>query len=177
MEFAYAADFIFTTTIPSLRHGNDGLIFTSRRAPYKTGTCEDILKWKPLNENTVDVLVRLSDASWPETPDEIPLVDGLIKLKEGFGLFKQIKVPRKTLESLGLQTIDDLDRKVVEVGLEEDGISWSLRRIRDDKDGPNYVTVVESIMESIEDAVSEEALLEYMPCVRKEWKQRAKLGM
>ena len=45
---------IFTHIIPNLMHHNDGLILTLNGCPYFPGTCEDILKWKPLEQNTID---------------------------------------------------------------------------------------------------------------------------
>ena len=37
-----------------LVHENDGMIFTVNRCPYYPGTCEEIVKWKPLHMNTID---------------------------------------------------------------------------------------------------------------------------
>lgn len=45
---------IFTQIIPKLPHENDGLIFTKEFCPYYPGTCEEILKWKPQELNTID---------------------------------------------------------------------------------------------------------------------------
>ncbi|KAH0574550.1 MRNA capping enzyme alpha subunit [Spironucleus salmonicida] len=42
-----------------LLHHSDGLIFTKVRAGYQVGTTHDIQKWKPLNQNSVDLLVQL----------------------------------------------------------------------------------------------------------------------
>jgi mRNA-capping enzyme len=37
-----------------LEHENDGLIFTVDLCPYYPGTCEEILKWKPIELNSID---------------------------------------------------------------------------------------------------------------------------
>jgi mRNA capping enzyme, catalytic domain len=42
-----------------LLHENDGLIFTVDQCPYYPGTCDDIIKWKPLHMNTVDFQFKL----------------------------------------------------------------------------------------------------------------------
>lgn len=45
---------IFDHILPKLEHENDGLIFTVDAAPYYMGKCPHILKWKPLELNTID---------------------------------------------------------------------------------------------------------------------------
>lgn len=37
-----------------LIHENDGLIFTLDACPYYPGTCNEIIKWKPVHMNTID---------------------------------------------------------------------------------------------------------------------------
>ena len=78
-EFSYGLEKMFKEIIPKVKqlHGNDGLIFTCRNTPYKTGTDEHILKWKPPSENTVDFLLHISypevdpDPSDPD-PSSVP---------------------------------------------------------------------------------------------------------
>jgi hypothetical protein len=41
-----------------LPHENDGLIITMDNCPYYPGTCEQILKWKPVELNTIDFLFK-----------------------------------------------------------------------------------------------------------------------
>jgi len=49
---------IFENIIPKLRHENDGLIFTKEECPYYPGTCEEIIKWKPKELNTIDFILK-----------------------------------------------------------------------------------------------------------------------
>jgi hypothetical protein len=42
MGRAYAVDEIFSVVIPTLQHGNDGLIFTRVNTPYTPGTDENM---------------------------------------------------------------------------------------------------------------------------------------
>jgi len=37
-----------------LKHENDGFIFTVDACPYYAGTCQDIMKWKPMHLNSID---------------------------------------------------------------------------------------------------------------------------
>jgi hypothetical protein len=43
-----------------LEHENDGLIFTVDQCPYYPGTCDQILKWKPIQLNSIDFILRAS---------------------------------------------------------------------------------------------------------------------
>eukprot|EP00924_Labyrinthula_sp_SR-Ha-C_P011305 snap_masked-scaffold_36-processed-gene-0.27-mRNA-1 protein AED:0.45 eAED:0.45 QI:0/0/0/0.5/1/1/2/0/424 len=46
--------FALDKVLDNLEHENDGLIFTENNLPFIIGTCEGILKWKPIELNTVD---------------------------------------------------------------------------------------------------------------------------
>jgi len=50
---------VLSAVLPALFHENDGLIFTRDDEPYKIGTCDFILKWKPLHLNSVDFLLEV----------------------------------------------------------------------------------------------------------------------
>jgi mRNA guanylyltransferase len=54
---------IFTHILPNLAHENDGLILTMNDCPYYPGTCQEILKWKPKELNTIDFELRLIEGS------------------------------------------------------------------------------------------------------------------
>lgn len=43
----------------SLLHEPDGLIFQPAEQPYQAGVCPDVLKWKPLNLNSVDFRMKI----------------------------------------------------------------------------------------------------------------------
>ncbi|PQE14340.1 hypothetical protein CJF30_00006910 [Rutstroemia sp. NJR-2017a BBW] len=61
MQFSYAVEMMFRQILPSLPHGNDGLIFTCRSTEYKHGTDQHILKWKPESENMESVIESIRD--------------------------------------------------------------------------------------------------------------------
>lgn len=90
-EFSYALEKMFKEVIPKVKqlHGNDGLIFTCKNTPYKFGTDQHILKWKPPSDNTVDFLLHIN---WAKTepdlddPDQSPQED-YHAFPESFGLY------------------------------------------------------------------------------------------
>lgn len=46
-----------------LSHKPDGLIFQPKLEPYKAGRCDDVLKWKPADENSVDFQLKITEES------------------------------------------------------------------------------------------------------------------
>ena len=46
--------YAFNDPLRKLSHGNDGIIFTPARDPYRPYTCPALLKWKPSNMNSID---------------------------------------------------------------------------------------------------------------------------
>jgi len=59
------AKFLLSNLIDAnkLEHQNDGLIFTVDDCPYYPGTCDEILKWKPVELNSIDF--KLQTTSHP----------------------------------------------------------------------------------------------------------------
>jgi mRNA guanylyltransferase len=88
---SYSIETVFSQTIPTLKHGNDGLIFTCAESGYVVGTDQRMcvpshlththyfsdltlsrLKWKPPSENSIDFKLELRFpplAGRPEEPD------------------------------------------------------------------------------------------------------------
>lgn len=51
-------EYLLNYYIKNIPHNNDGLIFTRVfDSPYKPGTCDYIIKWKPPQMNSIDFLV------------------------------------------------------------------------------------------------------------------------
>ena len=170
-------DNMFKNVLPRLPHGNDGLIFTCKNTPYKFGTDDHILKWKPPHENTVDFKLRLGQ--FPEF-DPQDGEDGLIPdydaMPDRFLLLVLYEKRRheafqhdlhvdedewESLKALGEQ----LDGRIIECFREDSG-RWRYKREedgrprwRDDKSGANHISTVNSVLESIEDPVTENDLI------------------
>lgn len=211
-EFSYGVEVMFKEIIPKVKelHGNDGLIFTCRSTPYKVGTDEHILKWKPPEENTVDFLLRIHWQEFepdPSDPDQSPVID-YDALPRRFELlvfygdnddyrrWADLYLTPKEWSDLKAMN-KPLQDAVVECWLEPassastsspstnngghytNGNSaphderWRFHRIRDDKLNANHITTVKSVMESIQDGVSEADLMRAAGRIRDAWKRRA----
>lgn len=187
MQFSYAAEMMFTQILPSLPHGNDGLIFTCRSTEYKPGTDPHILKWKPESENSVDF--RLSLEFPRVTPDErdvaegvtqpyldydaVPVCNLLVYAGDGqddpwYALMYLEEEEWEELKSLQ-QPLDD---RVVECYMDEMK-RWRYMRFRDDKKEANHTSTVAGVIESITDRVTSEDLIAAAKGIRDEWKRRA----
>ncbi|KAI8720826.1 MRNA-capping enzyme subunit alpha [Fusarium sp. LHS14.1] len=187
-QLAYGIEMMFKQVLPSLKHGNDGLIFTCRNTPYKNGTDPHILKWKPPEENTVDFRLRLTfplvepdeeERSEGITEpfidyDSVPKSDLWVYLGdsgERYERFASVYITEEEweiLKSLG----DPLNNRVVECNLDDQG-RWRIVRFRDDKSEANHTSTVKSVLESINDRVTEQDLYKAAGRIRDNWKARA----
>ena len=186
MEFSYGIEMMFRDILPYLPHGNDGLIFTCRNSPYKFGTDENILKWKVANENSIDFRLMLD---WPMIePDEdeeregttspypdydaTPIFNLSAFMGEGqyswYGTMYVEPAEWESLKSLG-QPLDD---RIVEC-YQDDRNRWRFLRFRDDKHEANHISTVASVIESIQDRISQDDLIRNAKRIRDEWKKRA----
>lgn len=187
MQFSYAIETMFRDILPNLKHGNDGLVFTCRTTEYKHGTDNHILKWKPVEENTVDFRLHLH---FPTVePNETDIAEGVTKpyvdydsvpdadlmvfqgnVREPYQFFAKLYMTQDEWEALKAAG-DPLQDRVVECGIDPEG-RWRLHRFRDDKSEANYIDVVKNVMESIEQAVSKEELLAAAKSIREQHKIR-----
>lgn len=174
---AYSLRQMFYNVLPTLKHGNDGLIFTCKSTPYKFGTDDHILKWKPPHENTIDFKLRLSEFPMFDPNDEfagkIPDYNApprpfqlLVQQNDNnYQYFADLAITDAEWETLkGLN--QRLDGRIIECYRTPEG-QWKYKaeadgtpRWRDDKKHANHVSTVKSVLASIEKPVTEEMLLE-----------------
>ena len=185
-ELGYGIEKVFKEVLPSLPHGNDGLIFTCRTTPYHHGTDEHILKWKPAHENSIDFRLFFE---WPLIgADNEDLKNGDMEpyhdffSKPTFHLFIHHGTGQD--EPYATMTVDDaqweemkasneaLDERIVECYLDKEG-KWRFMRFRDDKYEANHISVLNSVIETIQDAVTDKDLMRCAGKIREEWKKRA----
>lgn len=189
-QLAYGIEMMFKQVLPNLKHGNDGLIFTCRNTPYKHGTDPHILKWKLPEENTIDCRLRLN---FPTVePDEEERREGITESfvdydsvppaelyiytgdsgPERYEFFRDALITEEEWEILkGLG--DPLQDRIVECNVDEHE-NWRIVRFRDDKGESNHKSTVISVLESINDRVSDKDLYKAAGRIRDSWKARDK---
>ncbi|KAM4694089.1 mRNA-capping enzyme [Discoglossus pictus] len=128
-------------------HEMDGLIFQPI-GKYKPGRCDDILKWKPPNMNSVDFRLKITR------------VGGEGLLTQNVGLlyvgsydrpFSQIKVSKD---------LKQYDNKIIECKFENN--CWVFMRQRVDKSFPNSYETALAVCNSIQNPVTKEILFEFI---------------
>lgn len=198
-EFSYALPKMFHEIIPSVKklHGNDGLIFTCKNTPYRPGTDDHILKWKPPEENTIDFLLHIA---WPkmepdpDDPDQSPQEDFLAFPQE-FGLYvnygedgryekhgtlfvtheewEKMKALNTPLQDSIVECfLEPMDTNGTANGDDETSTRWRFHRFRDDKLEANHISTYNSVIESIQDHVTSDDLLQHADEMRSAWKGR-----
>lgn len=193
-ELSYGTKKLFDETIPRLKHGSDGVIFTCRETPYTFGTDHNILKWKPAEENTVDFRMCMTfppldeeraaaqaaqhpeGAAWDRDYDAMPSVTLYINHGDrgGYEAYAPLHLEDSEWASMRQYAVDHQDGiegAVVECRRDTEG-RWRFGRFREDKEDGNHVSVVQKVVESIEDGVAKDELVANEPDVRTAWKAR-----
>ncbi|KAF7974823.1 hypothetical protein HWV62_11179 [Athelia sp. TMB] len=181
VKLSYHVEKVFVEDIPALQHGNDGLIYTCSTTPYVTATDPNIIKWKPPSENSIDFKLVLRfppSAKQPNVPDfeAMPFFALHTYCGEERGVptyepFDELYVEEQEWEALK-QTGEQIDDRIVEVHWDTKRACWRMMRFRDDKPNGNFKTVVENIIQSIEEGVEKDALLARSAAIRDAWKAR-----
>ncbi|KAH7374364.1 mRNA capping enzyme, catalytic domain-containing protein [Pyrenochaeta sp. MPI-SDFR-AT-0127] len=182
---AYSLQEMFSKVLPSLKHGNDGLIFTCKSTRYEFGTDRHILKWKPPHENTIDFKLRLGEFPLIDPGDgEESLIPDYDAMPAPFQLLVQHNAnnyqPFATLtvtpaEWQILKGLNQrLDGRIIECYRNAAG-QWKYKaegdgspRWRDDKKDANHISTVNSVLASIENPVTELDLLANQENIKKE---------
>jgi hypothetical protein len=146
-------------------NGTDGLIFTpvlpSFRQLFDKEAIAPLLKWKYVDEITIDFELRRS--SLQDADDDKSKQSSLIPLfVAGFGqklahcelTKEQVRAYETLCGKLGEESL------IVECAFEASFSRWDIRRIRDRKKRPNFITTAWSTLESVAEALSAKELCE-----------------
>ncbi|KAF9541018.1 Dcp1p-Dcp2p decapping enzyme complex alpha subunit [Mortierella hygrophila] len=174
VNLSYGIEKMFREVLPRLKHGSDGLIFTSAVAEYVPSTNIKMLKWKPPSENTIDFRLSLEFPTNQGAPDYDQKPQFVLHEWQGGQLYNRF----------GILTVDDglwqhwkststhLQNRVVEVNYSPKDMTWRFFRFRDDKEHGNHSSVVKKVQESIRDGVERDELLQAQAEIRAAWKHR-----
>uniref|UniRef100_A0AAQ5XBS2 mRNA-capping enzyme n=1 Tax=Amphiprion ocellaris TaxID=80972 RepID=A0AAQ5XBS2_AMPOC len=128
-------------------HEVDGLIFQPC-GRYKPGRCDDILKWKPPNLNSVDFRLKITK------------VGGEGLLPQTVGLLYVGNYDRPFAKMKATKELKQYDNKIIECTFANN--SWVFMRQRVDKSFPNSYDTAMAVCKSIQEPVTKEILLEYL---------------
>ncbi|CAO3626401.1 unnamed protein product [Cunninghamella echinulata] len=181
----YKLDAVFEQVIPNLRHGNDGLIFTSVKSPYLLGTSNKIIKWKPANENSVDFKVQLTFVPSTTIPGAIdptkkPTIDLLAwERDDEYSKFTQLGITDKEWFDTFGKNPRHFNGRIIECNYDIElqqkyGLvsPWRFMRFRDDKPHANHITTIRNVIISIDDGVTKEELVDNIDNIRNQWNLR-----
>uniref|UniRef100_A0A8C6WHU6 mRNA-capping enzyme n=1 Tax=Neogobius melanostomus TaxID=47308 RepID=A0A8C6WHU6_9GOBI len=118
-------------------HEVDGLIFQPC-GRYKAGRCDDILKWKPPNLNSVDFRLKITKVGG----------EGVFVLSFCF------------CPSQATKELKQYDSKIIECKFENN--SWVFMRQRVDKSFPNSYDTAMAVCKSIQEPVTKDILFEFL---------------
>ncbi|CAG9784640.1 unnamed protein product [Diatraea saccharalis] len=132
----------------TLSHEPDGLIFQPSKEPYVAGRCDDVLKWKPSNMNSVDFKLK------------IVMEDGrgILPKKVGHLFVGKYNLPFASMKVT--KDIKDLNNKIIECTFKNN--EWVFMRERTDKSYPNSYTTAVAVCNSIKEPVTKEILFDFI---------------
>lgn len=128
-------------------HEVDGLIFQPC-GRYRAGRCDDILKWKPPNLNSVDFRLKITK------------VGGEGLLPQTVGLLYVGNYDRPFANMKATKELKQYDNKIIECKFEKN--SWVFMRQRVDKSFPNSYDTAMAVCKSIQEPVTKEILFEFL---------------
>ncbi|CAH1970958.1 unnamed protein product [Acanthoscelides obtectus] len=132
----------------TLSHEPDGLIFQPSKEPYVAGSCDSVLKWKPLDLNSVDFRLKIAKESGV----------GIVTKTVGLLYVGQLDQPYGRMKYT--KALKDLDNKIIECKYEDN--QWKFMRERTDKSFPNSFDTAKAVYASIQQPITKDKLLDYI---------------
>lgn len=131
-----------------LSHEPDGLIFQPRGEPYVSGRCDDVLKWKPSDMNSVDFKLKIVQEGGV----------GLLTQKIAYLFVGGQDTPFARMKYT--KDLKELDNKIIECMFHDN--QWKFMRVRNDKSYPNALSTAMAVCQSIQAPVTKEGLLDFI---------------
>ena len=155
-------------TSGKLKHESDGLIFTKWHNTLVFGTDHNILKWKPPHLNSVDFKVKVKVHS--DILTDVEKIEFVLHIGLSDHKLKEIGVLR--FDDFEVQTEFEINKDLYEGVIVECklvGSMWMYMRLRDDKDIPNHISTYEKVMQSIQDNITKQVLLDLALDIKSNW--------
>lgn len=137
----------------------DGVIFVPVKLPYHLKNSTTLLKWKPPHLNSVDF--HMSVTPIVDQRRKEPSVRVEIAYKgDGSGVqqLREVHIPFKNRKEFAAD-IGKYDNSIAEFAYDRACGEWRYMRQREDKDTPNYSSVIINTLETIAEAVEREELV------------------
>ncbi|RZC38516.1 mRNA cap enzyme, DSPc and/or DNA ligase A M domain containing protein [Asbolus verrucosus] len=147
-EVTQAASLLGEKFARTLSHEPDGLIFQPSKEPYMAGRCDEVLKWKPLDMNSVDFRLKIVEEGG----------EGKIACKMCFLYVGQLDTPFAKMKYT--KPLKNLDNRIIECKFEDN--QWKFMRERTDKSFPNSFNTAKAVCGSIQNPITKEKLLSYI---------------
>ncbi|KAJ8934930.1 hypothetical protein NQ314_013089 [Rhamnusium bicolor] len=147
-QITQAASLLGERFAKTLSHEPDGLIFQPSKEPYTAGRCDDVLKWKPLDMNSVDFRLKIMKEEG----------EGIVSRKLGYLYVGQFDQPFAKMKYI--KALKDLDNKIIECKFEDN--QWKFMRERTDKSYPNSYNTAKAVCGTIQHPITKEKLLDYI---------------
>ncbi|EWC74051.1 hypothetical protein C923_05247 [Plasmodium falciparum UGT5.1] len=164
-----------------LPHYSDGIIFTPLHSPYITGNFYQLLKWKPLNLNTVDFGIETiyDEYNIPSKFELFISINGVrtsykCYLAEYGDVYKELlqlaisnKISHYIIECYYVS------KNIFSICKGENGIEqkveggWIAQKIRFDKNIPNDISTLNKVIQSILDNITIDSLIKEISRNRK----------
>jgi len=145
------------TFMSQIAHETDGLIFqpADKTDFYSPGRCEDILKWKPPELNSVDFKLRIQKTK--AGVGMLPQIQALLYVNGQDQPFDKMKFKRELRE---------YDNKIIECKFDFQQHTWTFMRERKDKSFPNHISTAIAVCDSIKYPVRKENLLQIIDQIK-----------
>lgn len=147
-DITQAANLLSDKFAKQLGHEPDGLIFQPAKEPYCPGPSSDVLKWKPLSQNSVDFKLKIITESG----------EGILPKKVGYLYVGGMKEPFDKMKVT--KQIKELNNAIIECKFENG--QWVFMRERTDKSFPNSYNTAQSVCKSIIKPITTDRLLDYI---------------
>ena len=151
--------------LSQVAHETDGLIFqpASKTDSYKPGRCDDILKWKPPELNSIDFKLKLQKGKQQMgmLPQTLGRTESVFLSPNSDSALLYVNGKDTPYDKMKFhRDLRQYDNKIIECKYDFKERTWAFMRERKDKSFPNHVTTADAVCHSIQYPVTKMDLLQ-----------------